>query len=432
MLLWLVLPLLALVSFHVREGLGQDSSREFEARRKAYCGLAKQGITVLFNASEDEDHVFRSEKNFYYLTGYLEPRAILVLSSRNPDLPETLFIPEREPEKEKWSGPKMEPNAETAGKLGVSRVLGLNQFQAELLKLAASESRIYTLLPRSGNARQIPQGENPANRLQQLFPFVEILDARPYLAQLRMKKSTAEVNRIRRAIDISIEAHRFAAPEIRPTRYEYEVQAAIEYQFRRRGASGPAFPSIIGSGPNSNILHYDANNRQMQAGELVVVDVGAEYGEYSSDITRTYPVSGKFTARQKEIYDIVLGAQEAALREVKPGATLSRTGTIHKAAYDYIDSHGKDSRGNSLGRYFIHGTSHHLGLEVHDAASDEARPLETGMVITVEPGIYLPEEGFGVRIEDDVLVTPAGCELLSEGLPRRAEDLERFIQECRR
>ena len=417
--------------FH-RTAEGQNQPREFQDRRQAYRERVAQGITVLFNSAEDENRIFHSDKNFFYLTGHREPGAILVLAPKQAGYPDTLFIPERDPEKEKWTGPKLEPTPETASRLGISRLLGLGQFQSELVKMAAMERKIYTLLPEPVRGRLSPAGDIQTERLRQLFPFAEILDARPVLAHLRMNKSTWEVDQIRQAIKITIEANRVAAAEIQANRFEYEVQASIEYQFRRHEASGPAFPSIVGSGPNSNILHYDQNTRQMQSGELVLVDVGAEFGEYAADITRTYPVSGRFSARQKEIYDIVLGAQESALKEVRPGAVISRRGAIHKAAYDYIDSHGKDSQGNSLGRYFLHGTSHHLGLDVHDAVDDEERPLEAGMVITVEPGIYLPEEGFGIRIEDDVLVTPTGSELLSKDLPRRAEDIEAFMKESRR
>jgi Xaa-Pro aminopeptidase len=165
----------------------------------------------------------------------------------------------------------------------------------------------------------------------------------------------------------------------------------------------------------------------MHRGELVVVDIGAEFEEYAADITRTYPVGGKFSSRQREIYNIVFAAQEAALKAVKPGVVMGKSGLIHRAAYEYIDSHGKDLRGNSLGQYFIHGTSHHLGLDVHDAVSEPNRVLEAGMVITVEPGIYIPDENLGVRIEDVVLITETGYELLSKDLPRTPEEIEKMM-----
>jgi Xaa-Pro aminopeptidase len=197
---------------------------------------------------------------------------------------------------------------------------------------------------------------------------------------------------------------------------EYEVEAAVEYEFRRGGAERPGFASIIGSGPFSTVLHYDKSTRRMESGDVVVVDIGAEYSGYSADVTRTYPVSGKFSARQREIYQIVLDAQKAALAHVKPGATL---GDIHRAAMAHIRSKGYEKN-------FIHGTSHYIGLEVHDVGST-SRPLEANMVITVEPGIYIPEEQLGIRIEDDVLVTPGGYRLLSH-FPKEISEIETQMQ----
>src|SRR2546428_13145951 len=197
---------------------------------------------------------------------------------------------------------------------------------------------------------------------------------------------------------------------------EYEGQAALDYAFTRNGAERPAYPSIVGSGPFSTILHYNDNTRRMQAGDVVVVDVGAEYSGYSADVTRTYPVSGKFSPRQREIYQIVLDAQKAAIAKVKPGAWIS---DLHNAAMSHIRSKGYE-------KYFIHGTSHHIGLEVHDVGAT-TRPLEANMVITVEPGIYIPEEKLGVRIEDDVLVTSTGCRLLST-FPKEIDEIDALVQ----
>jgi len=197
---------------------------------------------------------------------------------------------------------------------------------------------------------------------------------------------------------------------------EYEVEAALEYEFRRNGADRSGFPSIVGSGPYSTILHYDKSERRMQANDVVVVDIGAEYGGYSADVTRTYPVSGKFSPRQREIYQIVLDAQKAAIAKIKPGARIS---DVHQAALAHIRAKGYES-------YFIHGTSHHMGLEVHDVG-DTSRPLEPNMVITVEPGIYIPEEQIGIRIEDDILVTPTGYRILSV-FPKEAAEVEALVK----
>jgi Xaa-Pro aminopeptidase len=193
------------------------------------------------------------------------------------------------------------------------------------------------------------------------------------------------------------------------------------------GCERSAYAPIVGSGPNSIVLHYSANRRRMDSGEVVVMDVGAECSGYASDVTRTVPVSGKFTARQREIYEIVLGAQKAAIAAVKPGAKIRGQGkSLYQIAYDYINTHGKDLHGEPLGKYFVHGLSHHVGLEVHDE-SDINAPLKAGMVITIEPGIYIAEENIGVRIEDMVLVTENGAKVLSAALPREAPEIEKRV-----
>ena len=194
------------------------------------------------------------------------------------------------------------------------------------------------------------------------------------------------------------------------------------------GCARDAYAPIVGSGPNAAVLHYSKNNRRMDSGELLLMDVAAECGMYASDITRTVPVNGKYTARQRELYEIVLGAQKAAIAAIKPGMTIAREGpnSLNTIAKEYMNTHGKDRNGEPLGKYFIHGLSHHVGLDVHDP-SDPSLPLEAGMVITVEPGLYLPEEGIGIRIEDVVLVTETGAKVLSAGLPREADEIEKSL-----
>ncbi len=420
------LPLL--VSVAVLYGSYAVPKEEFQARRQLYSDRFHDGLTVVFNGPDTEDE-FVVKKDFYYLTGFSEPDAILVLSPNDKEQKMTLFIPEKNPDKERWTGPKLEAGRDAERILGIERVLTTNYFQSELARLGASEKNIYTVFPSHPHGSSPSFEETQVERLKKLFPFSQIKNASQQIASLRLKKSPEEINLIRQAVEITLAGQRAAASVIADKRYEYEVEAALEYEFHRLGAARPGYPSIVGSGPNSCILHYDKNKRMMNQGELVVVDVGAEFEEYTADITRTYPVGGKFSPRQREIYDIVLEAQEAALKQVKPGVHLGKNGPIHMAAYEYINTHGQDRQGNSLGRYFIHGTSHHLGLDVHDVPSETDRTLEPGMVITVEPGIYIPEENLGVRIEDDVLVTENGYEWLSRELPRRAGEVEFLMQE---
>jgi Xaa-Pro aminopeptidase len=243
-----------------------------------------------------------------------------------------------------------------------------------------------------------------------------------------MKKSQEEIALIEHATNVSIEAHRAAWKRAAPGLYEYQVAAAMTVVFGENGCERPAYAPIVGSGPNSVFLHYSRNKRRMDNGEVLLMDVAAECSGYVSDITRTIPVSGKFSKRQRELYNIVLGAQKVSIAAIKPGVTLLKNtpNSVYTIAYDYINSHGKDLHGEPLGKYFTHGLGHHVGLEVHDE-SDRYAPLEAGMVVTVEPGIYIPEENLGVRIEDIVLVTETGAKVLSAALPREPGEIEKAI-----
>jgi Xaa-Pro aminopeptidase len=246
----------------------------------------------------------------------------------------------------------------------------------------------------------------------------------PILDSLRLVKDEAELTRMRIAIDITSAGQRNAMQAIEPGMYEYEIEALIEYTFRSNGADRVGFPSIVGSGPNSTTLHYDTNRRQTMAGDLVVIDIGAEYGQYAADVTRTVPVDGRYTERQRAIYELVLGAQQAAIDATRPGVTIRELSGL---ARQYIESNSGDLCGTeSCNRYFIHGLSHWLGMRVHDVG-DYAMPLEAGMVFTIEPGIYIEGEQIGVRIEDDILVTETGSELLSVGAPRAVDEIEALM-----
>jgi Xaa-Pro aminopeptidase len=251
-----------------------------------------------------------------------------------------------------------------------------------------------------------------------------VRDVATEIAALRLVKDADEVARLRRAIDITAEAQRRAMAMVKPGVWEYEIEAEIESTFRRRGAERVGFPSIVGSGPNSTTLHYDKNRRQTRAGELVVADIGAEWGYYTADVTRTMPVSGRFTDRQRALYDLVLATQQAGIDAVRAGATV---GDLERAARAYMREHSGTLCGEvTCDRYFVHGLRHWLGMDVHDVGS-YATPLAPGMVVTVEPGIYIAQENIGIRIEDDVLVTAGAPEVLSAAAPRRAADIEALM-----
>ena len=394
-------------------GAGQAGSPYF-ARRAELRKALPNGVVVLFGRTESDSDDLRSgfyqEPNFYYLTGWNQPGSVLVLNPAG----EMFFLPAKDSEAEKWTGPKASAQDKNVAAItGFEHVMPLPALESELARLMRQYPRLYAL---------------KGTKLERLAPLRDISDARPAIAKLRMKKSPEEIALIERATNVSIEAHRAAWKRAAPGLHEYQVAATMTNVFAENGCERPAYASIVGSGPNSVFLHYSRNKRRMDRGEILLMDVAAECSAYASDITRTIPVGAKFSKRQREIYDVVLGAQKAAIAAIKPGMTIAKTSpnSIYKIAYDYINTHGKDLHGEPLGKYFTHGLSHHVGLEVHDA-SDTNAPLEAGMVITVEPGIYIPEEKIGVRIEDVVLVTENGARVLSGALPREPEEIEKAI-----
>lgn len=407
--------------------------------------LAKEtggdGVVVLFGYREQDVGIsttpFRQNENFYYLAGWVEPDAMLLLvpkaakdASRAVEFDkEILFLPPHDYRREKYTGPKLGPDEpDASARTGFPAVKSTTLFASELEEALKTFTKIYTEQtpqPESGEDCFVPE---MLSRLKKLAPLASFGDFRPILTRLRMVKSAGEIALIRKATEASIEAHLAALKVTRPSVWEYEVAARMKYEFERLGCEWPAYPPIVGSGFYSTVLHYAQNSKQMADGDLVVMDVAGAYGGYSSDITRTLPVNGRFSPRQRELYEIVLGAENAALAAVKPGVLLGRGGTqgLYQIAYEYINTHGKDLRGQALGQYFIHGLSHSVGLNVHDPF-DNNQPLQPGMVVTVEPGIYIPEEKIGVRIEDLVLVTKDGYELLTRRLPRTVEEIERLM-----
>jgi len=287
----------------------------------------------------------------------------------------------------------------------------VESFESELHKQLDHYAGIYAL------------GEQSTTLLKALAPLRDISDAGRPIARLRMHKSPEELALIQRSIDATLEAHRAAWKRAAPGEYEYQVAAAMTAVYFEAGCERHAYAPIVGSGPNSTVLHYSRNSRRMDGGEVLLMDVGAECAGYAADITRTIPVGAPFSKRQREIYDVVLGAQNAVIAAIKPGLPL---GDLSKIAHEYINTHGKDLHGESLGKYFTHGVSHHVGLDVHDA-TDFSQPLAEGNVITVEPGVYIPEENIGIRIEDMVLVTKDGAKLMSGALPREPGEIEKAL-----
>ncbi len=400
--------------------------------------------------SNDTDFPFRQNSDFWYLTGFDHPHAVAVLRTDGGPA-YSLFVEPRDPEMETWNGyrPGVEgavadygadqahPNDELLGKLpelvgGARRVFHVLGIDATL-----DDKLFHTLHELRLRSRR---GVNPPD---------DITDPRGILHEMRLHKSADEIATMREAADISREGHHEAARLAHAGHNEYELEAVLDYTFRRRGASGPAYSSIVGGGANATILHYVQNDQPLVDGELLLIDAGCELRGYASDVTRTYPIGGHFGAPHRDVYQAVLEGQLAALEAARPGACLE---TIHKAAVRQlvegmielrllegdVDARVEDE---SFRRYYMHGTSHWLGLDVHDVGNytldGKSRPLEPGMAFTVEPGIYVPADdekapealrGIGVRIEDDVVVTEDGHENLTAAIPKSPEDVEAWVQ----
>ena len=417
------------------------------AARRAKLALQIDAPVVLWGFTGREEssqtYIFEQEDNFYYLTGHNEEGAGLILlplraagrssgDVAQQDVPqETLFLPPKNPENERWHGPRMSPaDADIQPRTGFSSVKPFPEMRAEFEKLAKIYPAFGTILPYQKENGGYPHEKAVVDWIKLAAPQAKLEDVRGKITALREIKSPGELAFLTQAVELSNDAHLAAMGMMRPGLYEYQVAAKMVEVHAMGGSEAEGYAPIVGAGPNSTVLHYDKLSRKIQDGDIVVLDVGAQFSGYSADITRTLPANGKFSPRQREIYGIVLGAQNAALAAIKPGMNYCQTGpkSVYRISYDYINSHGKDLQGNSLGRYYIHGLGHNIGLDVHDPG-DFCKPLEPGMVVTVEPGIYIPEENLGVRIEDDILITESGYKFLSERLPRDPDEIEKIMAE---
>ena len=422
----------SLLSFFAQARFPQPNA-EYQARRTRLRAQL-DGPLVLFAYTSREDSsefaVFFQETNFYYLTGDSEPDAAIVLlpDSAQPGEAkaprEILYLPPRDLRLEKWDGPKMGPDDPgIAQKTGFETVRPFAQLKTDLEALVKTSKTVYTILPPKVEDGY-PHFTDAVAFVRSAMPAATVKDAAPAIYAMRQVKSPGEIALLQKAVDLSVDAQIAAMHDMRPGLYEYQIAARMKEVHELGGCEREAYAPIVGTGLNSTVLHYSALTDQIMDGDVVVIDVGGEYGGYAADITRTLPANGKFTPRQREIYDIVLGAQNAAIAAVKPGAKITGDkDSLMQISMDYINTHGKDKTGQPLGKYYIHGVSHHLGLDVHDPG-DRNRPLEAGMIITVEPGIYIREEKIGVRIEDDVLVTADGYKILTEHLARTADEVE--------
>jgi Xaa-Pro aminopeptidase len=473
----------------------------FIERRRRFVEAIGDGLAVVPAASEtvrnnDVGHPFRQHSDFYFLTGFDEPDAVAVFNPAHAKERFVLFVRPHDREMEIWTGHRAGVEGAVAS-YGADVAYPIDQLDARLREYAIERPTLYYRLGNAGFDGRVIRlvSELRAARTRGFAPPVRIEDPGPLVHDLRLRRSPAELARQRRACQISRDAHAEAMRYARAGLHEYQVQAAVEFVFRSQGSPRDAYPSIVASGPNACILHYVENQRRMEDGDLLLIDAGCEYGYHAADITRTFPVNGRFTAPQRAVYEVVLRAQLAAIAAARPGAPYE---AIHEAARRVIAEGLVELKllprgvADSLAmhhyrEFFMHGTGHWLGMDVHDVGDyrvqRRSRPLEPGMVFTVEPGIYvdaarervtfhlreysedemwerrlrlgvaaakkledeekakaptvthpIPPEfrGIGVRIEDDILVTADGIENLTAGTPKTIEEVERTCAEAPR
>jgi Xaa-Pro aminopeptidase len=473
----------------------EERLAELRARRERVAGkIGPNSLLVLFSAeprvyTNDVDYEFRQENNLYYLTGLKQQGATFVMIPGNTAGPrEILFLPRRNPAAETWTGHMYSPE-EARQVSGVVEIWEAKEFEpfmravrtrrayrpqadavlltsattqtasngldALFAAMAQNEATLYLLLPGGENSREYRQEQDYASVWAKTAAGLNVRTAWPIFAEMRMRKSPYELRMMQHAIDISIEGHERAQATASRAQWEYEVEAELDYTFKRRNADNWGYPNIVGCGPNATTLHYEESQGRVHPGDLLLMDAGAEYEHYSADVTRTFPIGGKFSPAQADIYNIVYAAQESGFRAIRPGKSLP---DVHNAALEVIKDGLfrlgliTDKSGEQYRLWFMHGTSHYLGMNVHDVNVRGAK-LEEGMTFTVEPGIYIrpdaldylpktPEsekfiaavrpafekyKGIGVRIEDDVVVTADGYRNLSGALPRTISDIESFI-----
>jgi Xaa-Pro aminopeptidase len=426
----------------------------FKRRRSKFAEKMVPGSVAVLAAAPvrirngDVEYEYRQDSDFYYLTGFEEPDSLCVLTKDDSEVQFTLFVRPRDPEKEAWTGIR-------AGLQGAVETFGADyayenhQIEETLPLLTQNRDSLYYAFNKNHDLdlRVLKMLENL--KLMQrsgISAPARVIDPTDILAEMRLIKTPEDIEILQRAIDISTQGHLAAIKSAAPDRYEYQLQAEIEYVFRSNGSKRNGYPVIVGSGPNACILHYTQNNRQMMSGDLVLIDAGAEYEYYTGDITRTFPVSGRFTAQQKDLYELVLHAQKLGIGAAVAGNSFSdvhmrslraltegvlRLGLLSGSLDENIET-------GAYKKYFLHRTSHWLGMDVHDAGrykiGDQSRMLENGMVLTVEPGLYISgqdqHEAFrniGIRIEDDVLIRKEGPLVLSSACPKEIADLETLI-----
>lgn len=434
----------------------RSNTREFTSRRKELMAQMEPNSIALLAAApprvrnNDADYPYRQSSDFYYLTGFTEPHALLALIPGRKQGETVLFCQEKDPLRELWDGFLLGPEA-ASDELAVDDAYPISDIDDILPGLIEGRDRVYYSMGKDDKFDdQVMEWVKVIRSKSKLgsHPPGEFLMLDPLLHELRLIKSKAEIKLMEQAAKISAEGHKRAMAACRPGAYEYELEAELLYAFKRNGSLAPAYTSIVAAGTNACTLHYNDNNAEIKEGDLILIDAGCEYEYYASDITRTFPATGKFSKEQKAVYEIVLKAQQAAIEAVKPGASWDAP---HNASVKVITqgliklgllkgTPAKLIKSEAYKEFYMHRVGHWIGMDVHDVGDykidDSWRLLEPGMVTTIEPGIYISPNnkkvakkwrGIGVRIEDDVLVTSKGHRVLSNGIPKTVTEIEQFM-----
>lgn len=406
----------------------------YEARRQAvYEQLEENALLILYSGapahiSVDAYHEFQANRHFFYLTGLRQENMILLIRKAAENSRTTLYIEKADPLAERWTG-KMVTVEEAREVSGIQDIRFVDRFETELRYLLNSaDIRCCYFDCYRHQSTDLPDlNLAKAQRFAQEHPGVAVRNLWSIVSKLRMVKDEDEVALMEQAVDITNQALKNVMKNLKPGMKEYQAQADFEYMVHYLGAEGPSFPTIAGSGKNGCMLHYETNRETCQEGTLLLLDLGVRQGGYCSDITRTYPVSGRFTQRQRQVYDIVLKANKEVAAQAKPGMTTRELNDICKKvlAAGCMEL-GLIEKEEDIGKYYMHGVSHHLGIDVHDVTVEGVK-LAPGSVITDEPGLYIDEWELGIRIEDDLLITPNGCRVLSAGIIKEPEEIEAFM-----
>ena len=410
---------------------------DFKARREeVFNKMEANSVLILFSGIEshvsaDEYAPFEANRNFFYLTGLRRDNMVLVMDKAVEEPKTFLYIEEADETVVRWTGKKV--SVEEAKEVtGIEDVRFIDSFQGEISRIMTREDvkNFYFNCYREQVSDLADYNAVKAKEFTDKYLGVTVKNLHPIIAEMRMQKDNDEITQIREAVRVTDEGLKRVLKKLEPGKKEYQAQADFEYTIKYLGAEGPSFATIAGSGMNGTMLHYETNQETCKDGDLLLLDLGAKWQGYCSDITRTYPVNGTYTDRQKKVYNIVLKANRAVAKAAKPGMTLRELNDIcKKVLAEGCIELGLIKEEKEIDKYYMHGVSHHLGIDVHDVTVASNSKLRPGAVITDEPGLYIDEWETGIRIEDDLLITEDGCEVLSEAIMRNPDEIERYMAE---